>query len=152
MFNRKIKGQSSVEYLSIVAIALLVLIPGAYLFFNYSTGATEQVAGNQLNLAGREIISEAQKMFVLGRDSWVTLETSFPGTFIEAEISQGKEMYFTFMTSTGESTVVFFPVGFNISNSSTTPCTVDSCPLNFNPGVNRIRIQSQGDYVSIVRR
>lgn len=149
---RKIKGQSSVEYLSIVAIALLVLIPGAYLFLNYSTGATEQVAGNQLNLAGREIISEAQKMYVLGSNSWVTLEVSFPGNFVEASISNGNDMYFTYMTSTGESTVVFFPVGFNISNSSTTPCASVDCPLNFFPGVNRVRIQSQGDFVSIVRR
>ena len=145
-----LKGQSSVEYLSIVAIALMVLIPGSYLFLNYSQGASDQVAANQLNVAGYDIINEAEKMYVLGRDSWITLELSLPGNFLEAGIHDGKEMYFKHGTGRGESFVVFFPVGFNISNS-TSEC-VGECVLDFNPGINRVRIQSQGDFVSIEKR
>ena len=147
MLKRNKRGQSSVEYLSIVAIALMVLIPGSYLFLNYSRGATDQVSSSQLNLAGVEIISEAEKMYVLGTNSWVTLEISLPGIFLDAGINDAKEMFFRYSSGVGESTVVFFPVGFNISNS-TTPC-MGSCDLNFTPGVNRVRIQSQGQFVSI---
>lgn len=149
--KRNFKGQSSVEFLSVVAIALLVLIPGSYLFLNYTQGATEQVASNQLNLFGREIISEAEKMYVVGRDSWVTIELSLPGNFIEGGIRDGKEMYFKYGSNVGESYVVFFPVGFDISDSRAAACVGD-CPFDFVAGgVNRIRIQSQGDFVSIER-
>jgi len=144
------KSQASVEYLSIVAIALLVLIPSSYLFLNYSKSASEQVSASQLNLAGLQIISEAEKMFILGRDSWVTLELSLPGVFSEAAIVNGQELYFKYGLSGGESFVVFFPRGFNISNSES-PC-LGECSLGLTPGINSIRIQSQGDFVSISRR
>lgn len=147
VFN--LKGQSSVEYLSVIAIALMVLIPGSYLFLNYSTSTSEQVASNQLNLAGIDIINEAEKMYVLGRMSWVTLELSLPGNFIGAGINDGQELFFNYSTGSGVSTTVFFPVGFNISNS-TNPC-ISGCTLDLNPGVNRLRLQSQGDFVSILK-
>jgi hypothetical protein len=148
VFNR-VRGQSSVEYLSVVAIALMVLIPGSYLFLNYSKSTSEQVSASQLNLAGSEIISEAEKMYVLGKNSWVTLELSLPGNFLDAGIHDGKEMYFRYGSGSGESYAVFFPLGFNISNSSSS--CLDECVLNLNTGLNRVRIQSQGTFVSIVK-
>ena len=151
MSDWNFKGQSSVEYLSIVAIALMVLIPGSYLFLNYSRGATEQVSGNQLNLAGREILAEAEKMHVVGTNSWVTLDVSLPGTFIEGAIVDGQEFYFKYGTRSGESYTVFFPVGFQISNSADAPC-VDECDLGFTVGLNKVRVQSQGGFVSIVKK
>ena len=151
MLKRSVKGQSSVEYLSIVSIALLVLIPGSYLFLNYSRGTTEQVAVSQLNWVGQEIINEAEKMYVLGSRSFITLDISLPGNFIDARIVDGQELVFRQGTTSGITDVVFFPVGFNISNSTTDPC-MDDCNLNLNVGHNRIRIWSQGEYVSIERR
>jgi hypothetical protein len=147
LLKKNKRGQSSVEYLSIVAIALMVLIPGSYLFLTYSKGTTDQVSSSQLNLAGVEIISEAEKMYVLGTNSWVTLEISLPGIFLDAGIHDGKEMFFRYSSGAGDSSVVFFPVGFNISNNSTA-CT-GFCDLELTPGVNRVRIQSQGQFVSI---
>ena len=145
-----LKGQSSVEYLSVIAIALMVLIPGSYLFLNYSKSTTEQVSANQLNLAGNEIINEAEKMYVLGKNSWVTLEISLPGMFLDAGIFEGEELFFNYSTSVGDSTTVFFPMGFNISNSTSSPCAPSTlCSLDLTPGINRVRIQSQGDFVSI---
>ena len=145
-----VKGQSAVEYLVIVAIALMVLIPGSYLFLSYSKGTTSQVASNQLNVAGSMLISEAEKMYVLGKNSWVTVEFSLPGNFMEGTIVDGQEMYFKFGSDAGESYALFFPVGYNISNSNTSNCE-GNCPLGFTPGVNRVKIESQGSYVSIVR-
>lgn len=149
MFKKRGKAQSAIEYLSIVAIGLMVLIPGSYLFLNYSKSATDQVAANQLNIAGVEIINEAEKMYILGRNSWTTLEISLPGIFIDAGIHDGKELFFIYGAQGGESNVVFFPVGFNISNS-TVACT-GLCNLNLTTGLNRIRIQSQGQFVSLRR-
>jgi len=143
------KGQSSVEYLTIVAIALMVLIPGSYLFLNYAKSSSEQVASSQLNLIGVEIVNEAEKMFILGKDSWITLEINFPGVLLDSKIYDGTELFFSYSTSIGDSFTVFFPLGFNISNS-TSPCSGE-CSLGFTPGLNRIRIQSQGSFVSIRR-
>lgn len=147
LFKKNKKGQSAVEYLSIVAIGLMVLIPGSFLFLNYSKGTTDQVAANQLNLAGAEMINEAEKMYILGRNSWTTLEISLPGMFHGAGINDGQELYFNYSTQSGTSQAVFFPVGFNISNNGTA-CTTN-CDLNLSTGVNRIRIQSQGQFVSL---
>lgn len=149
MFNHA-RGQSSVEYLSVVAIALMVLIPGSYLFLNYSKSTSEQVSANQLNLAGVDIINEAEKMYVLGKNSWVTLEISLPGIFLDSSIQGGEEMFFRYGSDGGESYVVFFPLGFDISNSTSNPC-IGECSLSLTPGINRVRIQSQGDFVSIVK-
>lgn len=142
------RGQASVEYLVVTALALAILVPGSYLFLNYSKSASEQVAANQLNMAGQEIVNEAEKMYVLGRDSWVTIELSLPGFFSEAGINNGDELFFRHVSGSGDSYVVFFPLGFNLSNSSS--ACVNHCSLNLNPGVNRLRLQSRGNFVSVV--
>ncbi len=145
-----LRGQSSVEYLSIVAVALMILVPSSYLFFDFSQGSTDQVSASQLNLIGNTIIHEAEKMFVLGSDSWVTIDISFPNSLDEAKIVDGKEMYFSYASSKGSTYVVFFtPSHFNISNSTDDTCT-DECDLGFSPGVNNIRIQSRSDLGNVV--
>ena len=155
MFKRNLKGQSSVEYLIVVAIALVVLIPGSYLFLNFSKGSSEQISSNQLNLVGRDIINKASEMHTLGKDSWTTIEFSLPNNFLGGYIVDGTDMYFNYstdssITDVSASTVVFFPVGFNISNNASQACT-DECSLNLVPGMNKLKIWSRGDYVSIVK-
>jgi hypothetical protein len=143
------KAQAGVEYIAIISIALLVLISGAVIFFDYSRASNSQVVASQLNIIGQTIMSNAEAMYVLGNESWITIEFSLPGSVTEAAISGGSEMYFTYDGPGGESQAVFFSQRFGISNSNT-PCTA-TCYLNFTPGLNRVRIKSGGNFVSIRR-
>jgi len=131
------KGQGSVEYLSIVGIALMILIPATILFTNYTRSANEEVLANQLNMIGQRILNKAEEMYVVGADSWSTIEATFPESFESATLYDGKDLVFKYGTSGGYSQVVFFVDRFTISNGT---CNTN-CTFDFTTGVNRIRIE-----------
>ena len=141
------RAQGAIEYLSIVGIALMVLIPATILFLNYSKSTSDGVIANQLNFAGLEIYENAEKMFVIGKGSWVTLEINMPDSYKDGGIVGNNEMFFTYSTSQGESQAVFFFDKFYVSNGRD-ECN-SYCDLSFNPGVNRVRIESNGTTVFI---
>lgn len=144
------KAQSAIEYLSIISIALLILIPSTVLFLNYSKSTTDSITSGQLNLIGTTIKDKSEEMYVVGKGSWVTLEFSFPQSLQDAGINSGNEMYFTYSTAKGTSQVVFFFDRFNITTITNTSCAT-SCNLNFTEGVNKVRVESNGTNV-IVRK
>ncbi|PIN80803.1 hypothetical protein COV13_02970 [Candidatus Woesearchaeota archaeon CG10_big_fil_rev_8_21_14_0_10_32_9] len=136
------------EYLSIISIALLILIPSTMLFLNYSKSTTDTITSGQLNLIGTTLQNKAEEMYVVGKGSWVTLEFSFPQSFQEAGINTGNELYFTYSTAKGVSQVVFFFDRFNITSITNTSCST-YCNLNFSEGINKIKIESNGSQVIV---
>ncbi|MGV8162788.1 MAG: hypothetical protein ACP5N2_05660 [Candidatus Nanoarchaeia archaeon] len=135
--------------MAIVGIALLILISGTVIFLDYSKKSNDQVISNQLNIIGSSIMSNAESMYVLGNESWVTIEFNFPRNVNAAAINNNQEMYFMYSTSSGTSYAVFFSDKFNISSGS--PTCQDSCILDFEPGLNKIRIKSTGKVVNIYK-
>jgi hypothetical protein len=130
-----------------VGFALLVIVAGTLIFFSYSKKSSDQIVSSQLNNIGSTIMSNAESMYVLGNESWVTMEFNFPSNVKSAVISTNKEMFFSFSTSVGTSYVVFFSDKFNISTGD--PSCVAYCSLGFTPGINKVRIKSLGNTVSI---
>ncbi len=146
----KTKAQSAMEYLSVISIAMLVLIPTTVLFLNYSKSTTDSVTSGQLNLIGSTIQSKTEEMYVVGKGSWITLELNFPPSFEQAGINSGNELFFTYATTKGTSQAVFFFDRYNITSIANTSCQ-DYCELNFSQGINKVRIESNGTQV-IVRK
>jgi hypothetical protein len=144
------RAQSGVEYMAVVGIALLVLTSGTIILSNYSKSINDQVITNQINIIGNTIINNAESMYVLGNESWVTIEFNFPTAIKSADIYDNTDLVFSYYTSSGVSNIVFFMDKFNLSNDHSTPCT-SPCELNITPGVNRLKIRSGGSYVSLLK-
>lgn len=143
------KGQSGIEYMAIIGIALLVLVAGTIIFLNYSKSSNDQVVSSQLNIIGSTIMSNAESMYVLGNESWITIEFNFPHNVKTVAINNNQEMYFAYATSKGTSYVVFFSEKFNISSSSV-DCS-NSCIIDLSPGINRLKIKSTGKVITFTK-
>ncbi|MFT4260821.1 MAG: hypothetical protein ACMXX9_00120 [Candidatus Woesearchaeota archaeon] len=147
MSNFKKKGQSSIEFLMIVAVATALLLPTSYFFFSYAQGSTTQIASAQINTAGIAIKQAAEEMYGVGPNSWKTIEIRLPDIIIETGIRNNNELYFTYNTQNGISQNVYFFDRFNISNHE--DCSTE-CLLDIGSGINRIRVQSTGSSVLLI--
>lgn len=145
--NLSKKGQSSTEYLAIVSIALMLLIPATLVFTSYARSTNDEVMAHQLGVIGNTIMAKAEEMFVLGTGSWVTIDINIPNSVTNVEIANNNELVFTFDTVAGPSNAVFFSPKFDINNG--TDCAGITCNLNMVPGLNLIRIELDGFAVNI---
>lgn len=151
IINRK--GQSGVEYMAVIGIALLVLTSGTLILANYSRSISDQVISNQLSIIGNTVMNGAESMYVLGNESWMTIEFSLPNVIDSVNVNGDMDLVFSYYNSVGVSNVVFFSDKFNLSNG-TYPCDETyekSCSLGLTPGINRVKIKSEGNYVAITK-
>ncbi|HHE36896.1 MAG TPA: hypothetical protein ENL16_03730 [Candidatus Woesearchaeota archaeon] len=141
-------GQAAFEYLMVVGIALLLIVPGAVLFYNYSVKSGDMLARSKIDLAGSEIIDSVEKVYYIGESSWETIRVDFPDNVRDIYILNNEELVVEYDTSVGVSESVFFsdinmttsyPAGGGRSNISSSP----------HPGLNVIKVISMGDYVLI---
>jgi hypothetical protein len=139
------KAQNSIEYLSIVGIAMLMLVPATLLFLNYTKTTNDQVVSSQLNLLGNTLVQKGEEMYVLGKGSWVTLELSMPEKLNSANITGETDLVLTYSSANGVSQAVFFIERFKIGKNGV-DCSV-SCDLKFRPGLNKIKIEYNGSRV-----
>ena len=136
------KAQVAVEYLFILALALAIIIPGSVLFLNYSQESNEKIINSQINQIGDNIIDQAENIFTIGKESWITLEISIPEKVTKMYIIDD-ELVIEYNTKSGITEAVFFsgvPIqggfGGNITNN-----------LHF--GYMSVKIESLGTNVSI---
>ncbi|MBC8501126.1 MAG: hypothetical protein ISS25_04035 [Nanoarchaeota archaeon] len=141
------KGQVSVEYLFILTMALAIIIPGSVLFYNYSKDSNEQLVASQINRIGKNIISSAEQMYTIGKDSWVTIEVNFPESTRDAYIVDDSELVITYQTTRGLTEAVFFT---DITIKGAYPNT--NISSQFHHGHMNIKIESKGDHVLIGER
>lgn len=153
MMHQK-KGQGSFEYISIVAVALLLIIPSTVLFLNYSQSTGDEVLSSQFNFIGNNIVSKSEEMFVVGKDSWSTVEVNLPNSFQNATVVNQEDLVFTYQSRRGLSQAVFFTTRFNITtlNASNEPCTETICDIDLQQGPNSVLVRSLGDIVVLERR
>ncbi|MBN1274902.1 hypothetical protein JXA12_01240 [Candidatus Woesearchaeota archaeon] len=146
---RAVRAQSAVEYLFIVVLALTLILPASFLFFDFSKSSEDSIISSQFNMVGNEILTSAEEVYVIGNTSRVTLEFVLPDVIQAATIYGEQELVIDYYTQAGLSQVVFF-TDVNITNG-THRCIADNCSLRLTPGQNAVRITSRGDHVSIVR-
>mgnify|MGYP001101391779 FL=1 len=108
---KRIKAQSAIEYLMIIALTLGIIVPTSYLFFRYSSESNIQIVDAQLTEIGRTIIDTAESVYFSGTGSKIVLEINMPKSVYDVEILGNKELVFRLfseISATGESEVVFF--------------------------------------------
>jgi len=137
------KGQSSLEYLLIVALTFAIIIPTTYLFYNYSRESTQEITDAQITKLGRGIVDTAESIFYSGQGSKTVLELSVPDNVVGASIIDGRELVFNISTSMGASEIVFFS---NINMTSASGCSGNACSLSqlASPGFKKVKLSMPG--------
>lgn len=148
------RGQISFEYLVIVGLALLVIVPALLFFLTFTRGGDDSVTHARVAEIGSEMTAVSSEVFALGRSSWLTLDTSIPETVENVSIihhgdSTPDEMVITYRTKNGLSQGVFFST-IPLSNSSTL-LKENSQGVVFKDrvGVVSMRFTSEGDFVQV---
>ena len=139
----RLKAQSALEYLMIIALTLGIIVPTAYLFFRYSSESNVQIVDAQIIQIGRSIIDTAQSVYFSGEGSKIVLEVNMPKNVDDVYILASRELVFKIISEisgTGETESVFFS-SVNIPLTEGTGDLTDIA----GSGLKRIRISARDD-------
>jgi len=146
-------GQGAFEYVLVVGIAMLIIVPGAILFYNYSTKSEDQVLRSQIELIGNDLIEASEKVYYIGENTWETLKINIPNNVRWIYILNNSELVIEYDSHSGVSHAVFFSDNISI----TTPYIWEgkaylsdvSVDPEMHKGVRLVKITSFGDHVLI---
>ena len=136
-------GQSSLEYLLIVAITFILILPATYLFYNYSKESGYEITDAQVTKLGRNIVDAAESIFYSGQGSKTVLELNVPDNVDTAQIIDGRELVFNVTTSFGVSEIVFFS---SVNLTANGNCTANVCviPMLASSGLKKVKLEVIG--------
>ena len=145
------RGQSSFEYIMLVALVLLFVVSGVGIIYSYSQKSNEDIKVATIEKIGVEIVDSVEKVYYIGGDSWETIKVSVPDGVKNIKVVAGNELVITYDTYGGISDAVFYS-DINI----TTPYSggVSFIPIrnlssSFHTGLNMIKVTSNGSTVII---
>lgn len=124
------RGQLSVENIILVGIVLAILVPSVFLF--YRSVSTAEATKGELQSIGTDLVSEIASMRTAGEGSWQTFTFSYKGAKGRLYTENGNEL----LISADTTYPFFLEREDNI---------VIEDGLMVTPGVNKIKITSQGD-------
>lgn|GEM_PF-845973 len=155
------KGQGAFEYVMIVGIAMVLIVPGAMLFYDYSKRSGDELTRARIGAVGNDILDSVEKIYYIGENSWETIEVDVPDNVNWIYfLKQGNdyELIIEYESESGTSEAVFFSdinvtTPYNITGPDGRERwyinDVPSDPANAHPGLNVIRVYSKGHYVNI---
>ena len=134
------KSQSALEYLMIIALTLGIIVPTAYIFFQYSTESNTKILDSQINQIGRSMIDTAETVYFSGQNSKIVLQLNMPESVNTINIINNRELVFNVTTDIGGGEAVFFS---SVSIASPT-CLGSTCSLAeiAGSGLKNIKFQS----------
>ena len=81
------KAQVSMEYLMMVGVAFIILVPMMYIFYDYTTSTQEDVSLAKLQAIGENIVNTAEEVYFLGPPSRMTIHYTMPSNVYGMEVS-----------------------------------------------------------------
>lgn len=137
------KGQSSVEFLAVISIALVITVPfigsldtAVSDIRKTSEGVSMKTTMDELELAVNTVGVEGEPS---KRSMWLDLSDNVNGSRIVTEPGQGDAFLFTLERPEG-TTELYRITEFNLNQSSDLPSS---------PGSHRISVEATGDKVTI---
>jgi len=150
-------GQAMVEYLMMIGVALLILIPTIVFFSSQTNDLTTSATFTKLDSIGSSLVESIDSIYILGEDSKTSLSVNVPAglqniTFLNYTSGSqllSNDLIFHARSGTVNSQLLFVTTyPFFIGN-----CTGNSIPFpdSFvqNPGRKDFTITSCGDSVAI---
>ena len=155
----KKRGQFSVEYIMIITISLLILLPGIYIFRNYAFESNDRLMESRLVEVSNSILLRAKKMHYFGPPSKSIVEVEMPSGISSMYVyNEGTEYFLGFLvlTSSGEKEYLFdsdIPIRVDSPVACKNPCSSCSCfPENaYGEGLKNIKVESAKDTIFYVR-
>ena len=135
------KGQSSLEYLMIVALTFAIIVPTTYLFYSYSKESGEEIIDAQITKIGKSVVDAAESIFYSGQGSKTVLELNIPDHIDSALIIDGKELVFNMTTNVGVSEIVFFSSANITTISSNCNANICSIPELASSGLKKVKLE-----------
>ena len=141
-------GQASMEYLIVVGVAFLVMIPATYFFFSFSKESGQEISTSQLDSVGREMVETAESLLYSGSGSKTTMKLSMPEGVQHALIVDQRELVFNVSTAIGYSELVFFS---RVNLTAAQGCGIGSCsiPELASSGTKQVRLTALNSSVLI---
>ncbi len=137
---KQAKGQSSFEYMLVVGLTLVLILPTIYLLYTYSLESSKSIESSQLTKIGTDIIDSAESIFYSGKGSKTVLELNIPDSILNAVIIDNRELVFNVSTETGITEILFISaVKLTTVNEK---CFENVCKLDqFNsPGFKELKL------------
>lgn len=72
------RGQSSVEFLLVIGVGMVILLPATLLFFNYSQRSSDDLKFGQLIRMGNDIVNNAEQVYYYSDPSKIQIEDVMP--------------------------------------------------------------------------
>lgn len=79
LIHAKKRCQASFEYLVIIAIALIILIPMIYMFQRYTIQSADTIQQNKIRAIGEDMVNTAETVYYMGYPARLTIQEDFPG-------------------------------------------------------------------------
>ena len=132
----KTKAQISMEFLMVIAITFLLVIPLIALFMKESQSTSEQVTAAQVSQIARRIVSSAEAVYAFGEPATVLLTIYFPAG-INTSIVRNNELEFLINGGAGLVSIQE-PASMNLTGA-----------INVFPGVHSIKVTASNNSVVI---
>lgn len=144
------KSQVAVEYLVVLGIALALLIPTVYFFYNTTSTASQSMDAQQIGRIGYEIIANAESVYAMGEPSWVTMDIRLPDSFITGIIVDEKELVLTFRRSGRRSDITILSTVPIVTETEYSCGDGHTCfSTNLHSGLNKIKLIVEDKKVKI---
>ena len=92
------KAQVSMEYLSVMGISLLLIMPMIIIFYQQSASLQDDITAAQIERIGQELMNAAENVYYLGPPSQQELTIYLPTHYQSGSVG-GQEMNFTYTLS-----------------------------------------------------
>lgn len=148
------------EYLVIISLALVLIVPTFYFFFTTTQKSTDSAVASQIVRMGNEMTRSIEDVYGYGKDAKLTLELSMPPNVQRVYLRNanpptdpqypGREIVFEILSEGRTNHLVFFTnVPVQINSGCAGP-HADAFSQSFaNPGKKNLQLLSCGRNVSL---
>ena len=161
--KKRCKAQISVEYILIITLALMILLPGVYLFRNYALESNDRIIQSRLAEISNQVFVKAREMYYYGPPSKSVVTVELPSqinSFYILSIPSNNEYYLVFdvLTTDGENEFTYeseVPLEANLPDCTPSEnCNQGFCkcfPERFySEGIKNFEVQASENCVSAV--
>ena len=130
------RAQIAMEYVLIIALGLMIILPAVFLFRNYAFESNENLVQNRLYEIGNLIMGKARKMYYYGPPSKTTLNFEMPPqvdsmfllVYLDPADQSKNEYYLGFIFAGSKEVLIDSEVPLNATETDTVPCLyIEQC-------------------------
>ncbi len=102
------KAQISMEYLILVGLAMMMIVPSVYLYSERQKSYQSEIVSAQINQAGNMIMDNVKTIYSLGKGSKTIIDINLPVNINNISIIAGRELVFNMHSiSLGDADMIY---------------------------------------------